>query len=279
MTIKFLGLPQELLIQILSYLPPKQLVSHIQLVNRHLRDLVQTSVLQYEIATAFTGLLNNPDSTLVTAERIEALRSYEHAWRNFAIKKHQQIKVLHPSSGLYDLSQGIYVLGESLGGDSEYPTLVLKWIDLSQDAPSWQRISVDRNIIDFGIAVREHDLIALVTSCVFNFPRWDLLTDDVNRRPKALRGATRVTELVLLNISTGQHHVMTTQPVIHVTETTPLQGHCSIMLEIVGDHLALLLTFEGHSQDEIGNHNDTFYLYNWRSGTLEFVRKKLLESG
>lgn len=89
---------------------------------------------------------------------------------------------------------------------------------------------------------------------------------------------TAVTELVLLNISTGQHHVMTTQPVIHVTETMVLQGHCSVMLEIVGDHLALLLTYEDHPDEIGGTHNDTFYLYDWRSGTLEFVRKKSLES-
>ena len=92
----------------------------------------------------------------------------------------------------------------------------------------------------------------------------------MNRRPKDPRRETRIIELVLLNISTGQHHVMTTQPVIHVAEVT-VQEHCSVMLEIVGDHLALLLIYD--YEDEIGSHNDTFYLYDWRSGTLEFVRK------
>lgn len=169
MTVQFIDLPQELLTQILSNLPPKQLVFPIQLVNHYLRDLVQTSSApQYQMATAFAGLQDDPKSTLVPVERLEALRSYENAWQNFAVKKHQQIQVMHRTSGLYDLSQGIYILGEYIGGVLEYPTAVLRWVDLSQDEPNWQSICVDRNIVDFGIAVKEHDLIALVTSCVIN---------------------------------------------------------------------------------------------------------------
>lgn len=171
MTIQLLDLPQELLIQILSNLPPKQLVFPIQLVNHYLHDLVQTSLVpQYKMAVAFAGLQDNPNSTLVAAERLEALKSYEYAWQNFAIRKHQKIPVTYQSSGLYDLSQGIYVLGEFQVGHLQYPTSFLRWVDLSQDEPSWQRISVDRNVIDFGVAVQEHNLIALVTSCVPNFP-------------------------------------------------------------------------------------------------------------
>lgn len=80
---------------------------------------------------------------------------------------------------------------------------------------------------------------------------------------------TSITELILLNISTGEYHTSATQPKIHVTNTVADQGHCSVMLEIVGDHLALLLTYD----TEV---DDAFYLYNWRSGALKTVRSQII---
>lgn len=80
---------------------------------------------------------------------------------------------------------------------------------------------------------------------------------------------TRVTELILLNISTGEYHISARQPVIYVTDTAFDQGHCSVMLEIVGDRLALLLTFD----TEV---DDMFYLYDWRSGSLQTVRTSII---
>jgi hypothetical protein len=80
---------------------------------------------------------------------------------------------------------------------------------------------------------------------------------------------TGVTELILLSLSTGQHHTAATQPVIYLTETSPSQGHCNVMLEIVGDNLALLLTY----RQVIGQRTclDTFHVYNWRTGAIKAV--------
>lgn len=83
-----------------------------------------------------------------------------------------------------------------------------------------------------------------------------------------------VTELVLMDISTGQHHASAAQPVIFLTETPPAQGHCSVMLEIVGDNLALLLTYRQHLGMRAGP--DTFQVYNWRTGALEAVRQSFI---
>lgn len=81
---------------------------------------------------------------------------------------------------------------------------------------------------------------------------------------------TCVTELILLNISTGKYHTSATQPVIYVADTVTDQGHCSVMLEIVGDHLALLLTYDTQV-------DDMFYLYDWRSGVLKTVRASAMQ--
>jgi hypothetical protein len=80
---------------------------------------------------------------------------------------------------------------------------------------------------------------------------------------------TCVTELILLNISSGAYHTSAVQPVIYVTDADPDLGHCSVMLEVVGDYLALLLTYETE-QDGM------FYLYDWRSGVLKTVRAHVI---
>jgi hypothetical protein len=86
---------------------------------------------------------------------------------------------------------------------------------------------------------------------------------------------TSVTELVLLNVSTGEHHTSATQPVIFLTETRAVQGHCSVMLEIAGDNLGLLLTYRQHLGLVAGP--DTFQVYDWRTGTLKAVRLSLIQ--
>jgi hypothetical protein len=80
---------------------------------------------------------------------------------------------------------------------------------------------------------------------------------------------TNVTELVLLNLSTGDYHTSATQPVVYLTETTAAHGHCSVMLEIVGNNLALLLTYRQHLGLRVSP--DTFHVYNWRTGALKAV--------
>lgn len=55
-----------------------------------------------------------------------------------------------------------------------------------------------------------------------------------------------------------------------MTQTIVRQEHCSVMLEISGDNLALLLTYEDHV-DGSPEGNDHFYLFNWRLGTLKMV--------
>jgi len=162
-----LDLPAELLVQILSFLPSSDILSSGLLVNRYLHNLIkESSLLQYHIETKHAGVEDNPQSTMVTAERLEALRRSQYAWANFFVGKRVNLPVRHRSSGLYDLSAGVYVLGELGDGSADYPTPALRYTNLCTDQGNkpWARISVDRNIIDFGLAIREHDLIALVTT-------------------------------------------------------------------------------------------------------------------
>lgn len=170
MTSKFLELPSELSIHILSKLPAIDLFFSVQLTNRYLRTLISdSSLLQYQIALFFAGAEDNPDSSLVPVERKRALQCREKAWGEFAVGKKTTVSIKHQSSGLYDFTAGIYILGEHGGPDVEYPTTALRWLDMRQQelgvsSNDWTRICVDRNIVDFGMGVEEHDLIAIVTS-------------------------------------------------------------------------------------------------------------------
>lgn len=175
MAIHLLDLPPEILIQILSEIPSTDLLHSTQLTSRYLHHTIRNSLqLQYLIEAKFAAVEDNPNSIFVLAERLDTLRRHEHAWRNFIVGNQKSIAIGNRQLGLYDFSAGIYVLGEEGGGSVEYPTTALKYIALSphasfsQAGPQWAKISVDHNIMDFGLAVMEHDLIALVTSCVLS---------------------------------------------------------------------------------------------------------------
>jgi len=163
----FLDLPPELLIEILLGLPPSDIVSSAQLVNRYLYSLIQeSSHLQYHIETKYAGVEDNPQSNMVSADRLDLLWRSQRAWSDFIVGKQVNLPVRHYSSGLYDLSAGVYVLGELGDTIADYPTTALRYTNLRvyQGNEPWARISVGRNIIDFGLAIRENDLIALVTT-------------------------------------------------------------------------------------------------------------------
>ena len=74
-------------------------------------------------------------------------------------------------------------------------------------------------------------------------------------------------EIRLLSFSTGQPHPLAEQPVIFITKKSLLLGHCNVLIEIVGDFLALLITFPwSRSENE-----DMFFLVRWKKGETHCV--------
>jgi hypothetical protein len=74
-------------------------------------------------------------------------------------------------------------------------------------------------------------------------------------------------EIRLLRFSTGQPHPLAEQPIIFITTKSLLLGHCNVLIEIVGDFLALLVTFPW-AQNE---HEDMFFLVRWKKGDAHCV--------
>lgn len=192
----FLSLPPELLERILEHLPLVSIIA-CELTCRLLRTLSAGSLaLQYTKETQAAGVLDaSRASRLVVAERLARLRSHEHAWRTLNVHARTLIPVTHEPSGIYDLTGGVYVLGET---DNRFmhvrPTRAVRYVRLPsmysevEDRPSeveagtsgqagrtgkgrlpgeWPLIDVGEGVIDIGLSVLEHDLIAVVTSCVY----------------------------------------------------------------------------------------------------------------
>lgn len=168
-----LGLSHELLVHILSYLD----YEHLQVARRlnHAIDrLIQSSILlQYSMQLQLYGYEDNPSCHLVISDKLRLLRQQENAWSRLDFEKETTIRIPFNPSSIYDLTDGVLLLGESVSGIQTGADTV-RWTRLSQlvsseDAPAahfWEKIDVGAHIIDVGLSVEEHDLIVVATECV-----------------------------------------------------------------------------------------------------------------
>jgi hypothetical protein len=74
-------------------------------------------------------------------------------------------------------------------------------------------------------------------------------------------------EIRLLSFSTGQPHPLAEQPIIFITSKSLLLGHCNVLIEIVGEFLALLITFPWARNEN----EDMFFLVRWKKGETHCV--------
>lgn len=163
-----LNLPNELIIQILSYLTHRDLIA-CQLCNTTLHIIIKDSVLlQFRIALSTFKATDNPACPLNLSGRFQALKDSEDAW--FRLRKDftHNITVNHELSGIYDLSGGVFLLGNDAGTALHY----IKLPSSIGDDIRWQKLQLDQSegtIIDMGFCIYEHDLLAVITTCAFSF--------------------------------------------------------------------------------------------------------------
>ncbi|KAG6808248.1 hypothetical protein H0H92_004748 [Tricholoma furcatifolium] len=156
---QFFDLPSEVIFRILCFLDLSELVS-LSHTNSSLRAAVVNSPgLQFRFLAHDAAVKINQSSNHVASERLSALRRLEGGWLNMSIDFQTKIPVLHYPSGLYDLSAGVCVLG-----DTDRQTLhYCKLPSRETDAVEWKQIKVGCVMVDFGLSVYEHDLIAVLT--------------------------------------------------------------------------------------------------------------------
>ncbi|KAL7284326.1 hypothetical protein ACG7TL_001612 [Trametes sanguinea] len=258
-----LALPDELLVHIASQLGFSDIIS-LQLVCSRWYDIVKSNAgLQYTLELRVAGMIDNPASRLVPGERLRILRTKEAAWRTLDLSDKRSLTLSHNPSGIYDLTGGTLLLGERRYTEGMSGTDAVHTINLHsafkdeqyRSSPSlWSNLDLGKQVIDVGLAIQEHDLIAIVTYTYVNDAQL-LASVDIH----------------LLKHSTGQPHPAAAKPVIHFENIHYLPGHCSIMLEISGDTLCFLLNnyFPFINADPV-----TIVVYNWKTGEPKVKQKR-----
>jgi hypothetical protein len=79
-------------------------------------------------------------------------------------------------------------------------------------------------------------------------------------------------EIRLLSFSTGQPHPLAEKSIIFITTKSLLLGRCNVVVDIVGEFLALLITYPmARSESE-----DAFFLVRWKKGEVYRVSVRRL---
>ncbi|KDR79274.1 hypothetical protein GALMADRAFT_137139 [Galerina marginata CBS 339.88] len=287
-----LSLPPEILVQILLHLASESSsLLATELTCNYLHRLIQGSLLlQYEVALAATQQVDNPLNLMTVREKMAWLEESESRWRVLNIdhdlgnddaareegvgrprketNRIRKIKVAHVPSGIYDLTGGVYLLGDQ-------PRKALYWVKLPgreeilNDAEmKWNKIDVEehgpeRNFVDIGLCIYEHDLIAIVTISPRPTPDGSPPTDnDI--------------DLLLLQFSTGLPHPHLSELFDSGQHQTPRQNYVRhifrsptdwqkpvIWTEIVGDHIVLIISYRSAAAPRP---DDRVYVWDWRSG-------------
>jgi hypothetical protein len=269
---QLLNLPPELLIHAFAYLPFNSLL-RLSSTSKVINELISTSVvLQYVIWLGSSSHCDNPTATSV-AHSLQALKQGEEGWSEWKVRKLTHLEVNHRPSGIYDLTCGILILGESCLGRT---TNALQWVDLREGKDMiWNRLDLQANIIDLALNVHEWDLISIITTSVFVSPfllfsKQFLITCTGFRTivsPDTWHIQAHLLQLSTSKGSNAQYHPLALQPILPILSHHTRHGRCALSMEIVGAHLALLLTFP-YSFRPV----EKLYIFDWRTGKMIFVR-------
>jgi hypothetical protein len=120
---------------------------------------------------------------LCYSDRLRVLERREEAWATLGFREAVQVRVPFDSTGIYDFTGGAFLLGTRLYSASRRPTIGYSYVSLpsiseetdrdqDQDRQKlqWMGLNLGIQILDVGLAVHEHDLIAALTACVVCFP-------------------------------------------------------------------------------------------------------------
>ncbi|KAJ7593942.1 hypothetical protein C8J56DRAFT_424438 [Mycena floridula] len=235
-----LDLPPEITEAIVAFLEPADIIS-TSLTCKDLHSLVTSSVLiAYLLDVSRACLQDNPSFPMEIQERQELLKKRNEVFFTLSPTLQRTIPVPFSSGGLYDLADCTYFLGD-------LSRFSLHYLRLSESDSNWITFTPlpQRHIVDFGLAINEHDMVAVITS-----------------NPSPSKEEWFDLELSLWKLSTGQHHPEAQTPNLHLKT---YQGeHPLASMEICGKHLVLVVShLPGH------DNLDHVYVYDWRTGELK----------
>jgi hypothetical protein len=171
MALALLDIPPELIISIIFYLSPHDIIS-CQRTCRKLCDVCKDTALRYLVQLERFHVCDNLCPGISYPERLLLLQRREEAWANLEFRKFVQVKVPFESTGIYDFTGGAFLLGTRIRNTSRRPTIGYSYVTLPSLSSTedqklkWPGLSLGIQILDVGLAVHEHDLIAALTACV-----------------------------------------------------------------------------------------------------------------
>ena len=173
--LSLLDIPPELIVSIILYLSPHDIIS-CQKICRKLYDVIcNDAALRYLVQMERSGVSDDLRPGISYPERLLLLQRREEAWANLDFHKNVHVTVPFESTGTFDFTGGAFLLGTRLHSNNSRSTIGYSYVSLpsltSTEDPklTWEGPRMDAQILDVGLAVHEHDLIAVLTACV-SFP-------------------------------------------------------------------------------------------------------------
>ena len=160
-------IPPELMIRILLYLSPHDIIS-CRRTCRILYDICSVPVLRYLVQMERCAVSDDLRPGLGYLERLRILEKREEAWATLDFRRSVQVPVPFNPSNTYDLTGGAFLLGTGPSSADDEPTVGYSYVSLpslSEDKKvEWKGFNLGIPILDVGLGVYEHDLIVAVTA-------------------------------------------------------------------------------------------------------------------
>ncbi|CUA73758.1 hypothetical protein RSOLAG22IIIB_01275 [Rhizoctonia solani] len=287
MTLLLLDLPKEVLICILGWTSPQDLLKWYQACHL-LKGLIHDSAeLQYLIELYSFGYVppSNPRHDILYPEKLRLMKEHQKRWKStswtqvdtYPLKKRNSNSI----SSTYDFYGGVYAQGFSLSGVGTHT----RHLDLYQ-LPSvnrgtpWKQWSFE----DLGVDVRDFVMQ----------PDYDLLVLlEMNKslpypNPDGIEGAPDIIQyftIHLRTLGTNQPHPDAVQPTIGYNTPSYRHRRPSFYFQIVGRYLAVQFLISGASSEKSKlrvwdwtTGKDVTYIESWSTGceTFTFLSDRLI---
>ena len=167
-SIYFLHIPPELVTHILLYLSPHDIITCGR-TCRMLYDLCSCPALRYIVQMERCGVRDDMRPGLGYPERLRVLENREEAWATLDFRRTVQVSVPSNSTHFYAFTGGTILYRKTLHPMGGRVTLGYSYLslpslcDVQCQNLEWKWCDLEAEILEIGLAVHEHDLMAALT--------------------------------------------------------------------------------------------------------------------
>ena len=167
--ISLLDFPPELVTRILLSLSPLDIIS-CRRTCRVLYDLCSNSTFRYIIKMERSAVSDDMGPGLPYPERLRILEKREEAWAMLDFHRSVNIPVPMNRSSHWDFTGGALLLGTAPDFEDPFLTVGHSYVTLPSLSDAldqkfeWKKHTFETEVIDIGLAVHEHNMIAALTA-------------------------------------------------------------------------------------------------------------------